>query len=579
MKRGRKRAAHGSRFSFLLVVLLLGLIAVVGRLVYLQVVAAPAFAAQASAQRTRDITLAPRRGSIYDREGEPLAVSMEARTVYATPYAVEDVDSTARALAEVLGGDADEYAKKLSKDAGFVYIARKVDVARAEALAKLDLAGIGFLEDSRRSYPSGELACQILGFVGIDDEGLAGLEQQYDDILSGVPGLLLAERDPFGRPIPGGVMKSEDPVDGQNIVLTIDKDIQYEAQAELARAVEDWGAKSGTIVVMDPRDGSILAMATVPGFDPNRFGEFDAALYRNAAITDVYEPGSTMKSLTAAAVIDRGLHGPESMFELPPTLKVGGRTIGEAHPRPTVNWSLTDIVTNSSNVGAVKLGMALGPDGIYEYCQKFGLTQKTGVDYPGEAQGYVPPVETWSASSIANIPFGQGLSMTSLQLSRALAAIANGGELVTPHFLMALPDDPETNLSWVTKRAISREAADATREVLAAVVTEGTGGEAAVDGYTVAGKTGTAQKARTDGRGYAAGKYIASFSGFLPADDPRVLIVVSLDEPSRAIYGGVVAAPTFSRLAAFSVSHLKIPPPVAATVDSVDESATTDSMP
>ena len=576
MSKGRKKAAHAGRFSFLLAALAFAFLAVAARLVYLQVVAAPAYATRAADQRTRDITLAPQRGSIYDREGEPLAVSMEARTVYATPYAVEDPAGAATALASVLGGDAATYEAKLRKDTGFVYIARKVDMERAAALEKLDLKGIDFLEDSRRSYPSGELACQVLGFVGIDDEGLSGIEKYYDELLAGQPGTILAERDPFGRPIPGGVMKSEDPVDGQNIVLTIDKDIQYQAQVELTAAVEKWKAKSGTIIVMDPRDGEIYAMASTPGFNPNDYGKATADATRNRAITDTYEPGSTVKSLTAAAVIDKGLFTPESMFSLPPTLKVGGRTIGEAHGRGTVNWSLSQIVTNSSNVGAVKLGMALGPQGLYEYFNKFGLTEKTGIDYPGEGKGWLPPTADWSASTIGTVPFGQGISMTTVQLARALSSIANGGELPTPHFLLDLPDDPGADLVWPKRRAISPEAAATTTDVLQLVITEGTGDAAAVPGYEVAGKTGTAQKARTDGRGYAGGKYVASFSGFLPAEDAQVLIIVSLDEPSNAIYGGVVAAPVFSKLGAFSVSHLKIPPTSQA---SVDETATAVSKP
>lgn len=575
MSNGRKRrTATGSRFLFLLGSFIFFFVIVAARLVYLQVVIAPAYAERAEEQRMKDIELAPRRGNIYDREGEPLAVSLEARTVYANPRAIEDPVGTAATLAKVLGGDPAEYEAKLRKETGFVYIARKVDVARADVLEDLELTGIGFLDDSRRSYPSGELACQTLGFVGVDDEGLAGLEKYYDDLLAGVPGEILAERDPSLRPIPGGVMKSTEPVDGQNIVLTIDKDIQYFAQVELAAAVEKWGAAGGNVVVMDPQDGEIYAMASVPGFNPNEFGEAEASAYRNRAVTDTYEPGSTLKSLTAAAAIDKGLFEPDSMFSLPPTIKLGGRTIGEAHPRPTVNWSLTDIVTNSSNVGAVKLGLELGPEGLYEYFERFGLTEKTGVDYPGEAQGWLPPTDQWSASSIGTIPFGQGISMTQLQLARALSAIATDGQMPTPHFLLALPDDGSTEMSWPRERAISSETAATMRGVLSAVITEGTGASAAVPGYTVAGKTGTAQKARTDGRGYAAGKYVGSFSGFIPAEDPQVLIIVSLDEPTNAIYGGVVAAPVFSKLAEFSVSHLKIPP---STVVSTEASGTVDS--
>lgn len=565
------------RHRLALLLMFLGLVLVGGRLVYLQAYTAPAYAEKAQSQRTRDIELAPKRGTIYDRDGDVLAVSNEARTIYASPRFVTDATSTAEAIAGVLGGDVAEYTERLTRESGFVYIARKVDPERAAALESMKLTGIGMLKDSRRTYPSGELAAQVLGFVGTDDVGLGGLEQHYDPVLRGEPGSVLAERDPFGRPIPGGVMHYEDPVNGSDIALTIDKDIQYAAQVALQSAVEQWSAASGSVVVMDPRNGEILAMASVPGFNPNRFGEADPAAYRNRPITDVYEPGSTFKSLTAAAVLDAGLFEPDSVFELPPTLQIGGRRIKEAHPRPTVNWTLTEIVTNSSNVGSVKLGMALGEQPLYDYLARFGLTEMTGVDFPGETVGYLPPVEQWSATSIANIPFGQGVSMTPLQLARALSAIANGGELVTPHFLLDAPEDAGITQSWPKKRAISEEAAAATREVLKAVVTEGTGGSAAVEGYEVAGKTGTAQKPRTDGRGYAGGGYIGSFSGFLPADDPQLLIIVTIDTPKGAIYGGVVAAPAFAEIAQFSVSHLRIPPTSVVPAQSGDSDSSTPS--
>ena len=358
----------------------------------------------------------------------------------------------------------------------------------------------------------------------------------------------------------------EEAVDGVDVVLTIDKDIQYQAQIALAEAVQQWGAASGSVLVMDPRNGEILAMASVPQFNPNDFGTSESAAFRNRPVVDTYEPGSTIKSLTAAAVIDSGLFTPESMFELPPTIQVGGRTIHEAHDRGTMNWSLTQIVTQSSNIGSVKLGIALGEQGLYDYFARFGLTETTGVDYPGEVKGWLPGTDQWSPSSIATIPFGQGVSVTPLQLARALSAIANGGELVTPHFLREVPESPEMELAWPRETAIAPETAAAMRLVLTDVVNEGTGSAAAVAGYQVAGKTGTAQKARTDGQaGYAAGKYVASFSGFIPAEDPSVLIIVSLDEPSNAIYGGTVAAPTFSRIAQFCVEHLKIPPGTPVT--------------
>jgi cell division protein FtsI (penicillin-binding protein 3) len=557
----KSRQRHTWRYRALFAVFAGLLLLVAGRLTYLQVVAGPAYAQMAFEQRNREIDVPPRRGSIYDREGEPLAVSMEARDIYAVPSAIKDPEGAAKAIAGVLGGTADGYLAKLKKDSPFVYLERKADIERAEALENLALEGIGFQESSRRVYPSNELACQVLGFVGVDDKGLDGLEKYYDDLLAGTPGKLIAEKGSRGVPIPGGVSVQEDAVDGENVVLTIDKDIQYQAHVELQKAVDKWNAKAGSVLVMDPDTGAILAMASTPGFDPNNFSKADTKAVRNRPIVDTYEPGSTIKSLTAAAVIEENLFTPTSMFDLPPTLKIGGRTIHESHPRARVQWSLTEIVTNSSNVGAVKLGIALGEDRLYDYFVKFGLTEKTGVDFPGEATGGLPPPSQWSASSIGNIPFGQGVSVTPIQLARALASIANGGELVTPHFLDSLPDSPEKSIVWPKERAITEKTAAEMRTVLQAVVYEGTGSAARVEGYTVAGKTGTAQKARTDGvSGYAAGKYIASFSGFVPADDPAVLIIVTLDEPSNSIFGGTVAAPAFSALGAYCMEHLKIPP-------------------
>lgn len=565
---GRKQrtALCRERHRFTLGLMVLLLCVVGGRLVYLQAYAAPSLAEKAHDQRTRDLELDPKRGTIFDRDGEVLAVSQEARTVYASPRLVKDATATAEAIVGVLGGDVEQYAERLQKDNGFVYVARKIDPVQALDLESLKLAGIGMLKDSRRTYPSGELAAQVLGFVGTDDIGLAGLEQHYNTVLEGQAGSVLAERDAHGRPIPGGVMHQIDPIDGGDISITIDRDIQYAAQVALQKAVETWDADSGSVVVMDPRSGEIYAMASCPGFNPNRFSEADQSAYRNRPVTDVYEPGSTLKSLTAAAVLDAGLYKPDSMFQLPSTLQIGKVRIKEAHPRPAVNWTLTQIVTNSSNVGAVKLGMALGEQPLYDYLSRFGLTERTGVDFPGETGGYLPPVAQWSATSIANIPFGQGVSVTPLQLARSLSAIANGGELVTPHFLLEPPEGSDLPTTWPKKRAISAEAANATREVLKAVVTEGTGKPAEVPGYEVAGKTGTAQKPRADGKGYAGGGYVSSFAGFLPADDPQVLIVVTIDGPRGAIYGGVVAAPAFSEIAQFAVAHLKIPPSAARPV-------------
>jgi cell division protein FtsI (penicillin-binding protein 3) len=543
----------------------LGFVAVAARLVYLQVVQAPVATAQARDQRLRDVELSARRGTIYDREGEPLAVSIDARTVYATPNAVKDKQGTAKALAEILGGDPATYEAKLNRKSGFAYVARKVDVDQSHALEALELAGIGFLDDSKRTYPSGQLACQVLGFVGIDGDGLAGIEKQYDGVLAGSTGTLLAERDPFGRIIPGGVQKSVDPIDGHDVVLTIDKDIQYQAQFELAALVKQYKARGGTVLVMNPQTGEVYAMASTPTFDPNNYSDAAPGASRNRVVSDAYEPGSTIKSLTAASVLDAGVFKPDSKLTLPPSLKVAGRTIGEAHGRGTVTWSLAEIVTHSSNVGAVKLGQALKVKGLRDYFARFGLDEQSGIDFPGEAVGRLPRASDWTALSMSNIPFGQGLSLTPLQLSRAISAIANGGELVTPHLLLSLPQDPDTKPIWPRKRILKETAAQATNTILQQVVTLGTGKQAAVAGYSVAGKTGTAQKVRPGEKVYAKGAYVSSFIGYLPAEDPQVLVSVIIDEPRGVIYGGVVAAPTFSRLGAFTVSHLKIPPSSTGT--------------
>lgn len=577
-KKRQVPGSDGRRIRVLVLTFALAFLAVAGRLVWIQVVEAPAYADRAKAQRMRDVELAPRRGTIYDREGEPLAVSVEAKTVFASPPQVPDKSATAAGLAKVLGGEESEYLEKLNTDSGFVYLARKVDLDRANELEELDLDGIGLIDDFQRLYPSGELACQVLGFVGVDDAGLAGLEKRYESLLGGTPGVVMGERDPQGRPIPGGVQKAIDPVHGQDIVLTIDKDIQYETQVELAHIVKKWGAKSASAVVMNPRNGEIYAMATAPGFNPNRYGEADADTIRNRPATDAYEPGSTLKSLTAAAVIEEGLYKPDSMFNLPSTIKVGGRTIHEAHGRAAVRWSLTDIVTHSSNVGTVKLGQKLGEDGLYQAFSDFGLTEVPGTDFPGTTKGWLPPTDKWSASSIGNIPFGQGVSVTPLQLSRSIAAIANDGILTTPHFLLDAPQSEDPGPTWERKRAIAPETAEQVTKMLEAVVTEGTGASAAVPGYTVAGKTGTAQKARPGGGGYKGGGYVGSFIGYLPAEDPQVLICITVDQPTNAIYGGVVAGPSFSRIGQFAVSHLKIPPSSANTTEPARGAVTSKSV-
>lgn len=547
----------------MLLAVLLG--CVLARLAWIQVVQASELTAAAEKQRTRDIELPARRGSIFDREGQPLAVTSDAKSVYAVPVQVKDATATAEAVASAIGGKASDYLPKLHRHTSFVYLARKIDLTRAAALATRKLDGIGMIDDSMRTYPGGTLACQLLGFVGMDNTGLAGIEKEYDSTLAGTPGRIVAERDTQGRLIPGGIVKAQDPIDGQDVYLTIDKDIQFEAQTQLAAAVQQFHAKSGSVVVMDPRTGEILAMASTPYFDPNNFSTASQDAMRNKAVTDGYEPGSTIKSFTAASAIDAGIFTPASMFTLPPTLNVAGRTIHEAHSRGTVRWSLTQIVTESSNIGAVKVGQALGKTRLCDYFTRFGLGRRTGVDFPGEASGWMLPPQDWSLATMANVPFGQGIFVTPLQVARSLSVIANGGTLVTPHFLYKQASMDATFPASPTP-IISKSAAQQATVMLTDVVKEGTGTGARVAGYEVAGKTGTAQKARPGGGGYLKGTYVASFAGFLPAGDPKILIVVTIDSPTSGMYGGTVAAPAFSHIASFCVAHLRIPPAASVGV-------------
>lgn len=570
------------RLPVLMLFFAAGFVVLAVRLVWVQVVVADELAQRARDQRMTSIELSPRRGTIYDREGEPLAISVEAPSVFASPRLIKDPEQAARVLASVLGGSVRDYERTLKSDAGFIYIARTVDRARCKELEArlkaLGIDGIGFQEDFRRVYPAGHLAGQVLGFVGTDQRGLAGLEYHYDELLAGTPGVLIGECDPRRiRPIPGGVQKEIPPSHGTDIVLTIDKDIQAKAEVELYEAVREWGARAGSVTVMDPRTGEIYAMASVPRFDPNEYRRARADVMRNRPITDAYEPGSTFKALTAAAAIEAGICTPDTMFTLPPTLSVGGRTIHEAHPRPTVRWTLTEIVAHSSNVGTVKVGLALGPRGLMRAMDAFGVTEAPGTDFPGVAKGLVPPLSAWSASTIGNVPFGQGVSLTQLQLVRAVGALANDGVLTTPHFLLSVPRGTGEPARWPKRRAVSRRTARLVTEMLVDTVANGTGTAAAVSGYTVAGKTGTAQKPRPDGRGYKGGGYVSSFIGYLPAEDPRLLVCVTLDRPTRAIYGGVVAAPAFARIAQFAAEHLEVPPSPRTAIEAAKKRVSTVS--
>jgi len=421
--------------------------------------------------------------------------------------------------------------EKLKKDSGFVYIARKVDESTAERVKALKIEGIGFLRESKRCYPYDELAAHTIGFAGVDNEGLTGLEIFYDDVLRGIPGHLIVEKDPMGRSISTGVSNLLPSIDGKNIDLTIDRDLQYKAEVELNRCIEKFEAKAGNIIVMRPNTGEILAIANYPHFNLNEYSKADFACFRNRAITDSFEPGSTIKMVIGAAALEEGIFQPKDVFRLPDEIKIADRIITESHKRPTEDFTFTDIITQSSNVGAVVVGQT---------------------------------PEKWSGSTIGNIPLGQGMSATSLQVLQSFSIIANDGLLVKPYLLSRVVDSNGKIIKQTKpkqgKKILSLKAAEQMKQILEKATIEGTGKNAQVQGYRVAGKTGTSQKPRKDGKGYEKGKYVASFVGFAPVGNPQLAIIVVIDEPRGSIYGGSVAAPVFKNLAEFGLRHLKIPP-------------------
>jgi cell division protein FtsI (penicillin-binding protein 3) len=540
------------RIRLLLVVFTLAFLGTFGRAVWLQAVQAQPLDRLAEGQHRVTIDVPAARGSIVDRNGVDLAIGRQAITVYANPRHVTNPRATAIAAGRALHLDADRlYGKLADRSHGFVYIARKADPKRAAALQAQNLTGLGFYPEERRAYPQGSVAAHVLGFAGIDNHGLTGIELARDHTLAGRNGEQTVVRDPFGRTL--DVIRSQAPVEGRDIRLTIDNTLQANAQSVLGKAIRRWGAKGATAVVMNPRNGQVLAMAVEPGFDANRASQTDRDTQRNRAVTDTYEPGSTFKVVTVAGALSQGLVTPSSQFTLPPSIQVADRVIHEAHRTDTQRMTVAEILSNSSNVGTVTLAELLGRQGLESWISRFGFGRKTGIDFPGETSGILPSY--WSGSTIGTLPIGHGIAITPVQMAAAYAAVANRGVWVRPRLVMGGPMSKGPH----RHRIISRHVADQLMSMLRDVVIEGTGIEAEVDGYQVAGKTGTAAKPDPRG-GYSTSRYVASFVGVVPASNPRLVILVTVDEPHGAIWGGVVAAPAFQEIAKFALQYLEIPP-------------------
>ncbi|MGI8972847.1 MAG: peptidoglycan D,D-transpeptidase FtsI family protein [Gaiella sp.] len=530
-----------------------------GRAVWLQAVNGPSYGAMASSQHRATIEIPAGRGTIYDRTGEPLAIGEQATTVYAEPRNVIDAKKVAVGVERALGLDADVvYPELRDRTSAFVYVKRKADPVQAAALRKLALPGIGFYSEERRVYPQGAVAANVLGFAGTDNEGLDGLERSLDKTLAGRSGYEVVVKDPAGRAIDVVASRAERP--GRNVVLTIDHQIQSRVEQILGSAVATWRARAATAIVMDPRTGAILAMASAPTFDANRFATAPPDARRNRAVTDLYEPGSTFKIVTIAAALEDNVVTPLSSFWLEPTIQVADRVIREAHTRGAERMTVRQIVANSSNIGTITVAQKLGGGELASWIDRFGFGSPTGVDYPGESPGMVLPYGDWSGSTIGTVPIGQGIAVTPLQMVSAYAAIGNAGRMPRPHLVDRIGGKRVDHGSG--RRVVSKHTANRMMSMFRNVVVEGTGTEAAIPGYTVAGKTGTANKAE-NGR-YVA-KYVASFVGLVPAEKPRLAVLVMVDEPKGQIFGGVVAAPIFRDISRFALQYLEVPPDAPET--------------
>jgi len=535
--------------GFLLCFLVIG-----ARAFWLQGVQGAKLASEAAYQQTDVVTVPGLRGSLLDRFGNPFAVSEDAKTIYATPYQVKRPHQTAEKLASILNLEEGEVLKSLTEHSGFAYVARKVDLPRAARVARLELPGIGELPDSRRTYPQGDLAAQTIGVVGEENQGLTGLEAGEESVLHGTDGERRIVNDALGEPIRSETVKEAS--DGEDLRLTLDPAIQKETEQALAEVGETYAPKGATAIVMNPRNSQLLAIANWPPVDPSDLENTDPEDLANRATGFTYEPGSTFKAFTVSAALEEGLVTPETTFTLPPRLHVADRIIEDAEARPTVTLSVAEILSHSSNVGAATIGLLVGAEKFSRWINRFGFDRPTGVQLPAEEQGLVLPLDEYSGSTMGNLPIGQGLGVTPMQMIAGYAAIANGGILRRPQLIERVGDEAVHEPKG--RRVISPVVAEEVRTMLEGVLAPGgTASEVSVPGYTLAGKTGTAQVAENGT--YSDTKYIASFIGFAPAQDPRLLVAVVVDEPQGEIYGGSVAAPAFGKIASFALPYLGVP--------------------
>ena len=539
-------------------------VAVLSRAYYLQIIKMDEWVKMAERQHQKTVQLTPARGNISDCNGLPLAVSIEMDSCFAEPKVIENIPETATKLAPLLGMVRQELEKKLvdNRLKHFVWLQRRMTPAQRQRIEALELDGIEFVKETKRFYPNSEVAAHVVGFTGLDPEGLEGIEKRYDKDILGNVGYLITERDALGRDISlkGTVIKNSSK--GNNVTLTLDRNIQYTAERELAKAVVDNGAKSGMALVMESQTGRILAMANYPTFNPNAYFRFPQFALRNHVVADSFEPGSTFKVLLISAALEEKVISLKDSFDCElGSFGIGGVTIHDTHRYGRL--SVADILKFSSNIGAAKIGRRMGQERLSAYLKNFGIGERTGIDLPGEATGSVRGGQ-WYDADLATVSFGQGVSTTSVQLVAAISAVANKGVLMKPFMVDKITDENGTIQQQfapqVRRRVISEDNARKVTKMMEAVTQPGgTGTGAAVEGYSVAGKTGTAQKVDPVTKRYSS-KRIGSFIGFVPASNPKLTILVVIDEPKKSPYGGIVAAPAFGAIARQSLSYLRIPP-------------------
>ena len=542
------------RIGLLFACFLVAFLLIAVRAFWLQGVEASTLSAQALNQQTETVDVPGLRGAILDRDGTRLASSEDAATIYATPYQVKNKPKAAERLAKVLKEKPEKVLEALSEESGFAYLAKDVDLATASKVEKLNIEGIGQLSASRRTYPQGEMAGQVIGVVGTEGEGLTGIEESENSALEGEEGETKIVTDALGEPIKQETVKQAK--DGEDVELTLDPVIQQDAEKALAKIGETYSPVGATAIVMDPQTSEILAMANYPAIDPGDLEKVSNEELLNQATGFNYEPGSTFKAFTVSAALEEGVITPQTEITVPPEIEIGERIIKDAEEHGTENLTVEQVLARSSNIGADIIGGKLGATKFSEWIERFGFGKKTGIQFPNEEHGIVPALDEYSGATMGNLPMGQGASVTPIQMMQGYAAIASGGIERRPQLVKRIGEqkvhEPKGH------RVISAQVASDVREMLKGVLgPEGTASEVEVPGYTLAGKTGTAEVAE-DG-GYSKTKFIASFIGMAPAQDPKFLCAVIVDQPEGEIYGGSVAAPAFGEIAEQALPYLGVP--------------------